>query len=404
MRVTVEKSNMCGMVKAQPSKSMAHRLLICAALSGCICKIDNLAYSDDILATINCLNALGISCEKFDNYVIVYGKKVNEFKASSPLMCNECGSTLRFFIPLALLLNQEVMFLGTKKLFSRPLTLYDDLCSKHNFTFKKEESSLLIKGQLLPGEYNIAGNVSSQFISGMLFALSAIKGKSVINITTTLESRSYVNLTIAALNEFGINAYFENDKKIVVTGGTYTPKNVVVEGDYSNASFLDALNYLGNSVNVLGLDAKSLQGDRVYKEYFEKLKNENAVLDINDCPDLAPILFVIAVLFNGATFLGTNRLKIKESDRATAMAEELAKFGANILIGDNQVTITKTELYAPKTAIYGHDDHRIVMALTILLTKFGGEIFGAEAINKSYPNFFSDLLALNCELSIYDNN
>jgi len=404
MRVAIEKSNLYGTVKAQPSKSMAHRLLICAALSGGVCKIDNIAYSNDVVATLNCLSSLGIKCEKFDNYVIVNGVNIKDVSLNSSLNCDECGSTLRFFIPIALLLNQKVVLTGSERLLSRPLDLYENLCNEKGFIFNKDKEKLTVKGALTAGEYNLTGNVSSQYISGMLFALSAIDGKSIINITTKLESRSYVNLTIDALNKFGIKAYFENDYKIIVFGGTYAPQNVTVEGDYSNAAFLDALNYLGNNVNVLGLNDNSLQGDSIYKQYFNELEKGNPVLDITDCPDLAPVLFSLASFLNGATFIGTNRLKIKESDRAEAMKQELQKFGANVMVLDNKVVINKCVLHKPTTQIFGHNDHRIVMALSILLTKFGGEIYGAEAINKSYPTFFDDLIAINCELKINEDN
>lgn len=404
MRVAIEKSNIFGSVKAQPSKSMAHRLLICAALSGGVCKIENISYSNDIVATINCLNSLGVICEQFDDYVVVHGVNILNALPSKSLDCNECGSTLRFFIPIALLLNKTVTFVGSEKLLSRPLEAYENLCKENNFVFNKNTNSLAVNGNLTAGEYNLIGNVSSQYISGMLFALSVLSGKSIINITTNLESRSYIDLTINALNTFGIKAYFENDNKIIIFGGTYISKNVVVEGDYSNAAFLDAFNYLGGNVNVLGLNENSLQGDKIYKQYFKQLKEENPVLDITNCPDLAPILFSLSANFNGATFVGTKRLQMKESDRANVMKQELEKLGASVEIYDNKVVVKVNKLQKPTTNLFGHNDHRIVMALSVLLTKTGGEIYGAEAVNKSYPTFFEDLLALNCELKIYEDN
>lgn len=403
MRVSIEKSNIVGTIKAQPSKSMAHRLLICAALSGGVCKIENITYSDDVLATIECIRALGVDCEQYEDFVVVHGLNYSDMTVNRDLDCKECGSTLRFFIPIVLLLNKNVTLKGSQKLFSRPLDAYETLCNERQFFFKKSNDSVIVNGSLKAGEYNLVGNVSSQYISGMMFALSALNGKSVINITTKLESRSYIDLTISALNSFGIKAYFESENKIIVLGGTFTPQNAVVEGDYSNAAFLDALNYLDYNVNVLGLKKDSFQGDKVYKEYFDKIKFGAPVLDISNCPDLAPVLFVLAAYFNGATFVGTKRLKIKESDRATAMKNELEKFGASIEVFDNKVVINNSKLRVPTSSLYGHNDHRIVMALSVLLTKLGGEIYGAEAINKSYPTFFDDLISLNCEMNIFED-
>lgn len=402
MRVAIKKSNILGSVTAPPSKSMAHRLLICAGLSCGVCKVQNIAYSDDVIATIDCLNALGVKCEKHSDYVIVYGSDILNNKISNPLNCNECGSTLRFFIPIALLLNQEITLKGSEKLISRPLNVYERLAQEKGFTFKKDKNSVTVKGKLTCGEYNIVGNVSSQFISGLLFALSLTSGDSIINLTTELESRSYVNLTLSALNSFGIKAYFENPQKIVIVGGTYKPQDIIVEGDYSNAAFLDAFNYYGGNVQVDGLNPNSLQGDKVYLNYFEQLKTKNAVLDISNCPDLGPILFALAAYLNGAKFIGTKRLSIKESDRATAMAQELSKFGVKTIVEENSVEIIKSDFHPPNTSILGHNDHRIVMALTTLLTRCGGEIIGAEAVNKSYPEFFETIKALNCEMTIYE--
>ena len=178
----------------------------------------------------------------------------------------------------------------------------------------------------------------------------------------------------------------------------YKPKTIEVEGDYSNAAFLDAFNYLGGNVQVTGLKETSLQGDKVYKEYFEKLKKENATLDISDCPDLGPVLMALAAALNGAKFIGTKRLKIKESDRGSVMCEELSKFGIKSKIYENEIEIIKGELKAPTEVLSGHNDHRIVMSLSLLLSKTGGKIDEAEAVRKSYPGFFEDIKKLGIEV------
>ena len=363
MQVEIKKSNLYGSIKAPPSKSMAHRLLICAAFSGGKCTIDNVDFSEDILSTINCLNALSIKTEINNNSVTVYGKSYNDIKVLDSLNCNECGSTLRFFIPIVWLINKEVTFIGTQKLLSRPLSVYEDLANINGFIFNKQSTSLITKGLINSGTYNLDGSISSQFISGLIFALTFLNKKSVINLNKKVESRSYINLTISALNLFGADVYFNTEKQIIINKSLLTPKNIEVEADYSNAAFLEALNYLGNNISVLGLNKDSLQGDKVYNDYYLKLKNSYCTLDISDCPDLGPILITLACFLNGAEFTGTKRLKIKESDRANAIKEELLKFGANITVLEDSVIVKKTNLFKPKTVLYGHNDHRIVMSL-----------------------------------------
>ena len=402
MQAVVKKSNIKGSVLAPPSKSMAHRMLICAGLSCGESLIENIAYSEDILATINCLKALGVKCKTYENSVKISGVNIFNTNINSPLECNECGSTLRFFIPIALLLNKEVVLRGSKKLFSRPLSIYQDIAKENGFLYIKKEDSLVVKGKLKPSNYNIKGNISSQFVTGMLFALSLL-GEGSVTFTTKVESRSYINLTIEALRAFGINVCFEGENKIIVKkGSTFKANNIYIEGDYSNAANLDIYNYIGGNIKISGLNENSQQGDKIYKKYFEVLKQGFNTLDISNCPDLGPVLFALASALKGGRFTGTARLKIKESDRALAMQQELSKFGAKLEIFANEVVVEKADLHKPETALFSHNDHRIVMALTALLTLFGGVINGVEAVNKSYPNFFQELSNLNAEIDIND--
>lgn len=401
MVAEISASKATGTVTAPPSKSMAHRLLICASLARNESKIYNVSLSKDISATINCLTSLGAKFEICDDFIKVKGIDIANIKTSVKANCIESGSTLRFIIPIMLLLGVECEIKGSEYLLTRPLSVYEDIAKKQEFKFIKNSNYIELCGKLQSGEYSIDGNISSQFISGLLFALPLLENDSKIKIIGKLESRPYVDLTIDALKEFGITAEFLNENEIFIKGSQkYKSTDSVVEGDYSNTAFFEALNYLGGEVNIKGLNTLSKQGDRAYNEYFRLLKRTTPEIDITDCPDLAPILFTLASYFNGGTFIGTKRLKIKESDRAQTMKTELEKFGADITVFENSVKINNTTLKAPKDNLFGHNDHRVVMSLAILLSKFGGKIEGAEAVSKSFPNFFEILSSLGVNIDI----
>ena len=403
MLATFKKSTLKGVVSAPPSKSMAHRYLIGAALSGEKCTLSHVDYSEDILASIDCLKALGADIKTDKDTVVV---ESDEFmKSENPVLeCRESGSTLRFFVPLALCLNKTVTLGGSERLFERPLDVYETLCKDNNFTFIKDKNSLTLCGNLRSGTYKIKGDISSQFITGLIFALVYLGEDSTLEIIPPFESKSYVNLTISALRSFGADVEFTDEYKIKIKASKLHSFSGVIEGDYSNAAFFDALNLFGGNVLVKGLDSDSLQGDRVYKDYFSALKTQkNKKIDLTDCPDLAPILFSIAAANGGGEFIGTKRLRIKESDRSAVMAEELKKFGINLKMGDNTVTVEKGELKKPTTILKGHNDHRIVMALCVLLTVTGGKIEGAEAVKKSLPDFFELISSLGIEVNKYES-
>ena len=395
MNVIIQPGRANGTICAPPSKSMAHRLLICAGLSHGTSRICGLELNEDILATIDCLKALGASCAIDGDAVTVTGMDPRKAEPSQILCCRESGSTLRFFIPLALLSGKTVSFTGTQTLLSRPLGIYAQLCSERGLAFEQTPSMVQVKGNLTGGTYRLPGDISSQFITGLLFALPLTREDSRIEITTALESKSYIDLTLQALHDFGVKAWWDSDTVICIPGNQqYRPQNMTVEGDYSGAAFFAALNCFGSEVEITGLSPDSLQGDRVYADLFPKLCQGRPTIDIADCPDLGPILFAVAAAKNGAAFTGTRRLKFKESDRSAAMAQELAAFGTEVLVEENAVTIIPTAFHHPQKILYGHNDHRIVMALAILLTLTGGELAGAEAVQKSFPDFFSKLQSL----------
>lgn len=385
MTVTIFPSLPSGTIKAPPSKSMAHRLLICAGLARGESRIKGVSFSEDILATIDCLKALGAEVRTEGNCVEITGTDP-EGPAVAVLPCRESGSTLRFLIPVCILSEAETRLIGSESLMKRPLVVYERLFAEKGLPFKKTGNSLSVKGKLPPGEYCFAGNVSSQFASGLLFALPLLGGNSRIKLLPPVESRSYIDLTLSAMRAFGVMSAWESPEYISVPGGQcYLPQELTVEGDWSNSAF-----FLAMGIPVMGLDENSLQGDRVCREYFRALDAGFAELDISDCPDLGPVLFAYAALHSGGRFSGTDRLRIKESDRLASMREELAKCGVEICLGENTITVG-SGVKRPEVPLDGHKDHRIVMALSVLCTVTGGIICGAEAVCKSFPDFFEVL-------------
>lgn len=398
MNVLIKPSCAMGEVKAPPSKSMAHRLLICAALSDGVSKIDNIAYSEDILATLDCLKAMGAGISKEETSVTVEGIKNKTIPSTVRYECRESGSTLRFFIGIALAIGNESHFYGTEKLLSRPLSVYEDICREQNIEYRAGDH-ISIKGNIKPGIYDLPGNISSQFITGLLFGLVLLDKDSQICFNTEIESRSYIDLTLDALSQYEVEVKWTDERTIFIKGGqTYKSRNTVVEGDYSNAAFLDIFNTLGGNVKVTGLRKESLQGDRVYKDFFEQLTKERGAIDICDCPDLGPALMVVAAANKGAVFTGTKRLKIKESDRGSVMCELLSRFGIKTVFEEDCIEVTASALKAPKEPIDTHNDHRIVMAAASLLSITGGELAGASAVRKSFPDYFEQIKHLNIEV------
>lgn len=389
MKVKILPSKTSGEVSAPPSKSFAHRYLIGSVLSRGKCVIKNIADSDDISATLSCIEQLGGSVTKDRNIVTVI--PTNEKQIENAVFdCKESGSTLRFFIPVVLATGaKNCTFLGSERLLARGIKEYEKLFENSDVKIKSDEKSIEVNGTLSAGNYEISGEVSSQYTTGMLFALSVLDGKSTLKITGNAESRAYVDMTIKVLKDFGADITETEKNFFEINGkGRLSPGEFTVEGDWSNAAFLIALSRLVGTISVSGLNENSVQGDRFCTAAFDALDGENAEIDLKDCPDLAPILFSYAAYKNGGKFINTRRLRVKESDRANVMAEELKKFGANVKVYENSVEIEKTQLKPPIVPLCGHNDHRIVMALSVLAAVFGAEIDGAEAVNKSYPDFF----------------
>lgn len=401
MKVKIEPSIARGEIEAPPSKSYAHRLLICSALANGVSTVKGIINSKDMEATMNCISALGVSFNCENDTVTVNSDGLHKNNDAAKFYCNESGSTLRFFIPIALACGGINEFYGTERLLSRGLEVYEDICKKQGISIEKCKEKVVFNGQLQPDTFNVRGDISSQFITGLLFALPLLNGDSVINITTNLESAGYVDITLDTLKQFGIEIKRDNNTFYIKGNQKYQSASVVVEGDMSNSAFLDAFNILGGDVSVLGLNPLSKQADSVYAPMMVNLKYTSPTLDLSSCPDLAPILFAISATQNGAEFTGTKRLKIKESDRATAMAQELKKFGIKVDVYENSVIVHKGELTKPTEMLYGHNDHRIVMALSVISSIYGGELDGCESVSKSYPDFFEDIkkLGIKCEVT-----
>ena len=400
MNVSITPSVARGEVSAPPSKSVAHRLLICAGLSKGTSVIDNIGTNDDIKATIDCLRALGAEIEININTARVTGASFNEKSPRKTFYCNESGSTLRFMIPVSMLSADECEFTGRGRLMQRPQSVYKELFEKTGCYLHCDGNRFCVGGELKSGVIELAGNVSSQFLTGLMFALPLLESDSEIKLTTSLQSAPYVDITIDALERFGVFIEKTDTGFFIKGNQEYKSLDLTVEGDWSNTAFLDAFNLAGGSVNVKGLNPQSFQGDKVYRDFYKKLSEGTPEFDISQYPDLGPVLMVCAVLKNGAKLTGTDRLKIKESDRGTAMARELEKFGVNAEIGDDYIIIPDCVPQKPTEAIDCHNDHRIAMAFSVLCSVTGGILKDAQCVNKSYPDFFKDIKNLGIQYEI----
>lgn len=410
MRAIIRPGKLNGTIPAPPSKSYAHRMLIGAALSGGNSTLSGIAPSEDMLATMDCIAALhaNVQYDAQSERVCMQGKAAERPEHAASLAefpCRESGSTLRFFIPIALTLFQGGRFTGAKRLIERGIGIYEELFRERGITVEKTETAITVKGALPAGTYQLKGDVSSQFVTGLLFALSLLKEESCIRVLPPVESRAYIDITLDVMKTFGVRVSEPEENCFVIPGGqAYSSGEFRVEGDWSNAAFLYGFQTIGNALSVTGLNEDSKQGDKACVEFFRKMrahsekKTETSPLqssgqdlphiDLSGTPDLGPVLFAEAAALSGCFFTGTRRLRIKESDRAQAMAEELEKFGVQTKVEENEVTVFPSAIQKPDVPLYGHNDHRIVMALCILCSLTGGEIEGCEAVKKSWPDFF----------------
>ncbi len=392
-----------GTVAAPPSKSFAHRLLIAAGLySGC-CTVEGVALSDDISRTLDCLKALGCRFEIDGGCVSFLGREPLGGGDTVILPCGESGSTLRFFVPIALAFGGDFLFRCSPRLRERGIGGYDAVFEEQGISKTVTGEGFCLKGRLAPGAYRIDVSSSSQYLTGLLMALPLLRGESRICTEGRLESSAYIDITLDVLRQAGIGINLENGVYVIpgcgkaISGAT----RFTVEGDWSNAAFLEGFNLIGGDVTVTGLNPLSSQGDRKFRDHFKALSEGFAHIDISEQIDLGPVLFTLAALSHGAEITGTRRLALKESDRVSAMLEELSAFGVRYSKDNNSVTIYESPLHAPGRPLEGHNDHRIVMALALPLSLFGGRIEGAEAVRKSFPDFFETLGKLGIKTKNY---
>lgn len=402
MKVRISPGHINGRIIAPPSKSCCHRSLICSALSDGPCLIENIEMSDDINATMDCLKALGADIIKSEDNSFKIIPLIK--KDTAPLFnCRESGSTLRFMIPVALSQYDDVIFTGSSRLIERGIDVYHEIFKKCNITYNQNNNIIHISGKLQPGKFELPGNVSSQYVSGLLFSLPLLENDSTVKLISPVESRPYINITIDILKNFNIEIAEINENEFFIRGNQkYKSTEYTVPGDWSNGAALLCYNYFGSGAQIENLDESSLQGDKRCIEIFNSLNEGYFKTDISDCPDLAPVLFAFASLKHGGLFTGTKRLKIKECDRGECMKTSLEKFGLKAEIFDNFVKIYPGKPIPPNKPLDSFNDHRIVMALTFLLSFTGGYIENAEAVNKSFPSFFEILKKAGLDIEYED--
>ena len=392
MDVRIIPRRLSGSVTPPPSKSYAHRMVLAELLAGCEAFSVSPELSDDIRATLSCAEAL----------------RRGAFPA---LDCGESGSTLRFLLPIALALRGGGAFSGRGRLMQRPLTPYFDIFTEKGIEWRQDGDTLTVRGKLAPGEYRLPGDVSSQFVTGLLFALPVLDGDSVIRLTSPLQSAAYVEMTLETLRQSGVSVERPDAQTFEIPGGQrYLAPETPVEADWSQAAFWQAANFLGNRVKILGLNPKSVQGDRVILKLFREMANPAPLpveIDLSGIPDLLPPLAVMAAWRDITRFTHAGRLRLKESDRLESVARLLCAFGVSVKTGPDWMSVCGgiPERNEPLT-VDGCHDHRIVMAAAILATVWDAPVTiqGAEAVGKSYPDFFTHYRQLGGQVEILSDN
>lgn len=412
----IRKSSISGTVQAPSSKSVAHRMLLCAALSRSNCTINNISDSDDMVATIGCLQTLGAKITKKGSVVFLDATNfVSDTAKHYTLNCKESGTTLRIMIPVCAALGLHVTFVGENRLVSRPLDEYVELLPQHGVTVAKGDASLpfTISGKLCGSDFYISPKVSSQYVTGLIFALSLLENDSTLHLKSELVGSQYVDITTSVMKDFGVNVTKTDNSYIVIGSQKYTVnESLSVEGDWSQAAFFLCCGAIGADITVTNLNLNSTQGDKKIIEYLKAFGadvsiSDNSVrvrksvlkatdIDATDTPDLVPILSVLASFCTGQTNIyGVNRLKFKESDRLLSTSKMINSLGSNATYTDDCMTINGTNKLIGGT-VDGYNDHRIVMSSAIAgaFCTSDTTITDANAVNKSYTNFFDDYKSL----------
>lgn len=407
------KQQLKGEIMIPPSKSLSHRAIIASGLSDGG-KIENLIQSQDIIATTQCMSQLGAQYKKENDDYIVKGATYPLTCSETVFDCHESGSTLRFMIPIAMMSGEDISFEGCGKLTTRPLDPFFDIFKQQDIAYDyKGALPLKVKDSIRPDTFNIPGDISSQFITGLMYTLPLLDGDSEINITSNLESKGYLDLTMDVLRDFGITIENDDYKKFRIPGNQrYIGRNYRVEGDYSQVAFWIVAGLIGGQITCLDMNADSSQGDKEVVEIvqrmagdiivekdrmmIEKSETKPTVIDASQCPDIIPVLTVLAAVTPGQTeIINAKRLRIKECDRLHAIATELNKLGADVTELEEGLIINgKTTLKGGQ--VKGWNDHRIVMSLAVASLVCEDDVYieGCEAINKSYPHFFEHFKSL----------
>ena len=422
MKIKIKPSILNGKIEIPPSKSYSHRAVIAAALAenSRKSKIDNLKFSVDITTTTDIMENWGAKIKRFESALEIVGNDGRVVPKDKYVQCNESGSTIRFLIPIGITSKNELIFDGKGKLVDRPLVSYYRIFDKQGIFYKNENGKLplTVNGKLNAGNYEIDGNISSQFITGLLYALPLLDGDSKLTINKNLESKGYIDLTLEILKLAGIEIVNNDYKSFDIKGNQiYRPFDYTVEGDYSQVAFWIVAGIISankdNEVKCLHVNKNSLQGDREIIEIVERMganieifddyvlvrpsKTKGTVIDISQCPDIGPILTVLGALSEGETrIINGERLRIKESDRITSIKTELNKLGANVAEEGDSLIIQGVEGFKGGVTVSAWNDHRIAMSLAIASTRCEKEIIleEAESVRKSYPHFWDDFVKM----------
>ncbi|MBC8060186.1 MAG: 3-phosphoshikimate 1-carboxyvinyltransferase [Clostridiaceae bacterium] len=413
MDIEIQPGALKGTVNIPSSKSLCHRAIIAAGLSKGNSNLENILFSKDIEASIDAMVNLGAKIISEGDKLLIEGIGFPELRKSE-INCNESGSTLRFLIPIALLQDNKITFTGKNRLKERPLGPYINIFEKKSISYdNKNGLPLTVKGPLQPGEYSLPGDVSSQFISGLLFALPLLKSDSKIVITTELESKGYVDLTLDILNKFGVKVQNNAYQEYSIPGNqSYKSIDYRVEGDFSQAAFWLCAGVLHGEIECKDLNFESFQGDKAILAILKAMganivegtdgvkayssKTKGIIIDASGCPDLVPILAVMGALSEGTTeIINAGRLRIKESDRLNAISTELNKLGGKVVEREDSLFITGVETLKGGM-VESYNDHRIAMALAIASLKCDNSVIirDSNCIKKSYPGFFEDFAEL----------
>ena len=423
MKVLIRPKKLNGVIDVVPSKSYSHRAIIAASLSKGRSVIKNVLFSDDINRTITCCEAFGAKISKFENYIIVEGSKV--LRVNESVNVGESGSTIRFMIPIMLINSMPMEFIGENNLVNRPLDAYYKIFDEQEIKYSHPNDKhlpLKTEGGLKSGEFSVLGNVSSQFITGLLFALPLLNGDSKINIIGNLESKAYIDLTLDILSLYNIEVVNNNYESFYIKGNQeYVASDYVVEGDFSQAAFFLSMGVLGNDISLGCMNMESLQGDRKIIDDIKALGGnilysdgllkalpsdlKGTVIDFSQSPDLGPVLSVLSSLACGNTkFVNAGRLRIKECDRITCVKDELNKLGANVSESETEMYFNGVEKLHGSLELDSHNDHRIAMSLAVASTICDTPLLieNAGCVKKSYPHFWSDFVKLGGDIDVID--